>query len=164
MPRAPVRSRPERPAGGAAPIALLLTGMVALAGCSETEVMRPDPDPAVVAVVGQVTDPAAEGVEDAAITISLHETADCESPLLSEASGPSGSDGGFSALVGLNEAGEDFEPFEVCLDVRAEPPVGRPELGPAEETGLTGTLRRLDDGPPVDTLEVELTLPETGTG
>ncbi len=151
------------PAARAAP-ALALAALIAAAGCSEITSGGSDRTPAVVAVEGQVLDPSGTGVQDAGVTITMHETADCESSTLREASGPSGPDGRFGALVGLNDTGSDFQPREVCLDVRAEPPSARPELGAAEQTGLGATLRRQDATQPVDTVEVELTLPETGAG
>lgn len=142
----------------------LLVAALAAAACSEITSSGPDPTPAVVAVEGRVVDPSGTGVADAGITITLHETADCGSATLREATGPSGPDGRFGALVGLEDTGSDFEPREVCLDVLAEPPAARPGLGAAERTGLSATLRRRGGSSPVDTVGVELTLPETGAG
>lgn len=153
-----------RPANARLVPALALAALAAAAGCSEITSSGPDRTAAVVAVEGRVLDPSGAGVEDAGITITMHETSDCASSTLREATGPTGPDGRFGALVGLNDTGSDFQPREVCLDVRAEPPASRPELGAAERTGLGATLRRQDASQPGDTVEVELTLPETGAG
>ena len=143
---------------------LLALAALAAAACSDITSSGPDRTPAVVAVEGRVVDPSGTGVDGAGITVTMHETADCGSATLREATGPSGPDGRFGALVGLNDTGSDFEAREVCLDVLAEPPAARPELGSAEQTGLGAILRRHDGSQPVDSVEVELTLPETGAG
>lgn len=164
-PRPASRPPQEGDATGLRAGVLLLGGLLVLAGCgADTGFSGPDTERAIVAVRGQVADPSDTGVENASVTITMHETADCSSSTLRQATGQTGGDGGFGALVGLTDPGSDFEPFEVCLDIRAEPPLSRPELGPGEAGGFTATLRQEGGSQPVDTVDVELTLPESGGG
>lgn len=145
-------------------LVLLLAGLLAAGGCDDAGSSGPETTDAVLAVEGRVVDASDAGVESAGITITLHETADCSSAVLREIAGTSGFEGGFSAVAGIPDVESDFEPRDVCLDFRADPPESRPELGPAERGGLVGTLRSRDGGQPIDTVEVEITLPETGAG
>lgn len=139
-------------------LAFLLALVPGLTACEET-VSAGDPISAVVIVAGQVTDPSGGGVEEATVTFVFHETTACNSPEFARSSLETDAAGRFGGGAGLGEVSEGFVPKDVCMDVRAEPPFDRPELAPADTGGFVVTLR---DGefPPLDRVEVDLTLPE----
>lgn len=140
------------------PVSVLLT---VLSGCESTEMIEPPVD-AEVRVRGQVMDPSGAGVEDASVTVTLHETRDCASPALTSSTIDSRPDGTYDVQPGVDvEPG--FEPREVCVEVRAEPPADRNDLAPAAASGFTGVLRSQMDEP-ADVVEVDLTLPATDGG
>lgn len=163
-PRPASRRRTRGAAGLRAAVLLLAAGLLSLPAC-DSGLSGPSTTPALVVVEGRVLDPSGTGVVDASVTITLHETADCSSATLREITGPTGFQGGFESMAGIPEVDpETFQPREICLDFLAEPPNGRPELGPVEQGGLTGTLRARSGEQPLDTVRVELTLPESGGG
>ncbi len=135
-----------------------------LSGCESGDVAG-HPEPANVRVQGQVTDPSGAAVAEAEVTLTLHETDDCVSPVLSSITGTTASDGRFDALPGVSDTGPGFEPRQVCLEVEARPPADRPDLGPSEVRTFVVTLRRrLSGDEPIDVVEVDLTLPPAGGG
>lgn len=132
---------------------------VTLTACEEGPV--PD-DPAVTALVeveGTVTDPGGSGVGDAEVTITMHESADCGSPVRVDLTARTGTGGGFSRSVGFDvQDPAFFEPHEVCLVLTAAPPASREDLEPSQPEEVVATLRSERDGP-FDRVEVELVLP-----
>lgn len=90
----------------------------------------------------------------------VHRTEDCSTSVFASDTVASGADGAFAAGPAREpEAGFDFEPRPVCVDVRAEPPADRPGLAASEVTGLTAELRLTIGDEPLDEIEVNLTLP-----
>lgn len=147
-----------RRAEGLRPVFVYLTValLVPLGACDSGEMLFP-PQNALVRVQGSVTDPAGTGLEGAEVTLTLHETTACDAPVLRAVSVSTGSNGTYDVLHGLTDVGEDFEPREVCLSVRAEPPAERPSLEPAERSGFVVTLRNQREEP-LDVVTVDLTL------
>lgn len=135
-----------------------------LAGCDSQPMLIPPIHVAHVQVEGQVTDPTGTGLADAAVTFTLHETASCSSPVLETSTVRTRADGSYAAGPALTDVDEDFEPREVCLEVRAEPPEGRSDLAPAEKGGFVVTLRTNFGSEPVEEIEVDLTLPAADGG
>ena len=129
-----------------------------LAGCDSEPVGLPHAISAQVQVQGEVTDPTGAGLADAAVTFTLHETPSCSSPVLETSTLRTRADGSYAAGPALTDVDEDFEPREVCLEVRAEPPEARPDLAPAEKGGFVVTLRTNFGTEPVEEIEVDLTL------
>lgn len=130
-----------------------------LPGCEPGDMLDP-PQPANVRVQGQVTDPSGATVAEAEVTLTLHDTDDCASPVLSSITGTTADDGRFDALPGVSDTGPGFEPRQVCLEVGARPPADRPDLRPSEVRAFVVTLRRrLSGDEPIDVVEVNLTLP-----
>lgn len=133
--------------------------MVALPACEE-KVHVGVPTIAGIRATGQVTDPSGAGVADATVTFIFHETTACDSPEFDRSSVRTHMDGRFNAGPPGTNVSEGLLPKDVCMDVQAEPPADRPELAPAENGGFVVTLRDQRGGQSLDSVEVDLTLPE----
>lgn len=151
----------ERSAVRAALTSLLaLMAGLGLSGCESGLDIGPPPF-AQVRVHGEVTDPSGTGVENATVTLVLHESQACTSSTLSTSSVDTSDGGTYDAGPGT-EVSSAFEPRDVCLEVRAEPPSERSDLGASEPETVVVTLRNRLGGEPLDEVEVDLTLTAAG--
>ncbi len=143
------------------PLRVLLLSIltVFLWNCGSQEIADVPADASVL-LTGRVADPSGDGVADADVTFTFHETIDCTSPSLRRSAFRVRDDGSFEVqAAAVEDVGPEFEPRDLCLRVRAEPPGDRPDLAPSDDQTFVVTVRRELGDDPLDEVEVNLTLP-----